>query len=148
MCYSLCLGRAGKEAWEETCGLWQFLAQWFYWGLVWFFVLFCFNESLLSCCQLWSQSSCTKSLNFPLHRDMRLHHPRLKATCGYFQLVVLGNSPKATALPESDRSSRPDYGTALPLLTLCSQTTESVSHPKPWTATYGRRRGEKEKYKY
>lgn len=114
MCYSLFLGRAGKEA----CGLWQILAWWFYWGLFWFFV-FCFNESLLPCCQLWRKPSCTKSLNFPLHRDMRLHHPGLNATCGYFQLVMLGNSPKATAgvsgEARGDRSCRPDHSTAITL---------------------------------
>lgn len=94
-------------AWEEQvkkhgrkCGSWQFLARCFYWVLFLFFVFFCFNESLLSCCQLWSKPSCTESLNFPLHRDMRLHHPRLNAMCGYFQLLMLGKLTQSHCMGE------------------------------------------------
>lgn len=136
MCYRFCLGRAGKEAWEETwfvavLGTVVLLRVIF----VLCFVLFCFNQSLLSCCQLWSKSSCTKSLNFPLHRDMRLHHPRLKCHVWLFPAGDAGKHPKALhgwgLQPEPGRSSRPDHSPAPPLLTLSSEITTSASHPKP-----------------
>lgn len=119
--------RATLFAWEEQVkkhgrkrGLWQFLAWWLYWGL--FFVLFCFNESLLSCCQLWSKSSCTESLNFPLHGDRRLHHPGLNAMCGYFQLVMPGNSPTATARASGEARIRQELQTRL-------EHSSSSAHP-------------------
>lgn len=143
-------------AWEEQVkkhgkkrGLWQFLAQRFYWGLFLFFVLFCFNESLLSCCQLWSKSSCTKSLNFPLHRDTRLHHPRLKC---HERLFPAGDAEKLTprhctgeaetrASQELQSRSQPSSSSAHPFQ---SNHHVCISPQAPGSDTWQKEKGKRE----